>query len=171
LNTAGDGFHENIGLNWGVGGRNFFFNNGGPGAPPAFGGHAPGADGALGFAGRAGGLNFNFNLTAGQGNDRSMSSQSATVVVPHGGSGALFHGQQRPFVTSVIPVVGAAPPAIPFNMAPAAVSPLAERLSRLRAEQALQRPAPRTNEAAPPPRAAQPSVSREDDPPLVLGKP
>ncbi|MBW3600960.1 MAG: hypothetical protein KY475_27305, partial [Planctomycetes bacterium] len=77
--NASDSFSENIGIGWGVSGRNFFFNNGGlGGAVPPFGGHDPGADANFGFNTRAGGLNFSFNLRAGQGNSRSFTSETPT---------------------------------------------------------------------------------------------
>jgi hypothetical protein len=164
FNTAGSSYYENIGVNWGYRGRNFFFNNGGGTLPP-FGGHDPGADAHFGFAGRG----FFFNLTAGQGSSTTVGSQSATIVVPNGVPGYLFDGRQRPFVTGVIPVVGAG-----WAMAEEApprylLRPLDEKLARLRAEPA---PAPAAgrgaaNEIGEVPLSASPP---KDDPPLILGK-
>lgn len=169
--TAGSTFSENIGVGWGVSGPNFFFNNGGGGALPPFGGHNPGADGALGFGLRGNGYNFNFNLTAGQGSSTTIGSQTPTIVVPNGVPGSLFSGQQRPFVTSIIPIVGAGPAV--EAPPPSVISPLAERLSRLQAEQTINRAAARSRreraQAERKAAAAAPSSPAEDDPPLILG--
>ena len=45
-------------------------------------------------------------LFAEQGSRRSFTSQTPTVVVPQGGTGAIFSGSLRPFVVGVVPVVG-----------------------------------------------------------------
>jgi hypothetical protein len=165
LNTAGHSYFENIGVNWGFSGRNFFFNNGGGGALPPFGGHDPSADANFGFAGRG----FFFNLTAGQGSSTTMTSQTPTIVVPNGYPGFLFDGQQRPFVTGIVPVVGSAWAMAPETATPYIVRPLEERLSRLRAEQALQQQNVKdaANEA---PKLPVSSSPPKDDPPLILGK-
>jgi hypothetical protein len=166
FNTAGHSYFENIGVNWGYSGRNFFFNNGGGGALPPFGGHDPGADATFGFAGRG----FFFNLTAGQGSSTTMTSQTPTIVVPNGVPGFLFDGQQRPFVTGIVPVVGGAWAATPETPTPYIVRPLEERLSRLRAEQALQRPVSRDALATEVRERPLSSSPPKDDPPLILGK-
>ncbi|MBW3600438.1 MAG: hypothetical protein KY475_24640, partial [Planctomycetes bacterium] len=91
-------------------------------------------------------------------------SETPTIVVPNGGTGTLFDGQIRPFVTGFVPVVGGGAPAT-------VVSPLAERLSRLQSEQALQASAAEraAAEAEAKAAAAPPPAPRKDDPPLVLG--
>ncbi len=175
--VGGDSFYENIGIGWGFNGPNFSFNNGGA-APPPFGGHAPGADGSFGFGGGGNNLGFHFNMTAGQGSSRTFTSQTPMIVVPNGSPGFLFDGRQRPFVTGVIPVVGAGAALTPPTPAPHVVSPLAERLSRLRAEQALQAAsasdaAARSKDAQGEPAASSsvPAAPMKDDPPLILGSP
>ena len=45
-------------------------------------------------------------LFAEQGSRRSFTSQTPTIVVPNGGTGAIFSGSLRPFVVGVVPVVG-----------------------------------------------------------------
>lgn len=102
--TLNDSWYENIGVSWGVrpgAFRNFFFN--GPGlAPPPFGNPDPNSDARFGF-----GIGpFNFNFVAGQGNNRSMSTQIPRVVVPNGFGGSISDTSIRPFVTGIIPVVG-----------------------------------------------------------------
>jgi hypothetical protein len=173
---GGSSFSENIGIGWGFSGRNFFFNNGGAGALPPFGGHDPGADASLGFNVLGKNGSFSLGLHAGQGSSTSFSSETPTIVLPNGAPGALFSGQQRPFVTGVVPVVGAGSAMSSGRGGPYVVSPLAERLSRLRAEQALRRGAAQdANRAAdaadwetPARPAAAPSPPK-DDPPLILG--
>jgi hypothetical protein len=177
--SASSSFSENIGVNWGFSGPNFFFNNGGAGTLPPFGGHDPNADGAFGFNVRGNNTNFFFNVRAGQGSNQTFTSQTPTIVVPNGFSGSLFDGQQRPFVTGIIPVVGSG--AWLGLPAPStqAVSPLAERLSRLQAEQAMRDAVSRSRQE----RAnaelreerrlstAAPAAPAKDDPPLILGAP
>lgn len=109
-----DSFYEN----YGVGGFGFrgggpggsaFFRRGPLGAAPAFGGFDPNAGANLGIGGGGfgggGGLNFGF----AQGSSRSLVGQSASVMTPNGGGGAIFSGSVRPFVTGIFPVVGARP--------------------------------------------------------------
>lgn len=88
------------------------FSQGGFGAAvPPFGGYDPGADAHLGFrVGGGSGPGFNFNIVAGQGSSRSASMVSPSIVIPNGGSGMIFDGQIRPFVTGFVPVVGAMHP-------------------------------------------------------------
>jgi hypothetical protein len=165
FNTAGGSFYENIGITWGFSGRNIFFNGIGA-APPPFGGHDPGADGSFGF--RSGG--FSFRLNAGQGSSTTLGSQTPMIVVPDGVPGALFDGRQQPFVTGVVPVVGAAP-AMVGSPPVYVVSPLAERLSRLQAEQTLREAAARPRQAPDRVEPAAAAPSPKDDPPLILGVP
>ncbi|MDX1948512.1 MAG: hypothetical protein SFU86_24210 [Pirellulaceae bacterium] len=103
FHSAGHNFYEQIGVSWGLRGRGWFANFGGPAPAPAFGGFDPGAQANFGFGGRNGFLNF----TAGQGSDRSLVSSTPSVTVMNGGTGFFSDTVQRPFVTGVIPVVGA----------------------------------------------------------------
>lgn len=100
--TAGHSFYENIGVRWGLRGNGWFFNFGGA-PPPVFGGFDPNAQANFGF----GGQNGFFNVTAGQGSSRTLTSASPSVTVMNGGFGFFSDTVQRPFVTAVVPVVGA----------------------------------------------------------------
>jgi hypothetical protein len=120
--VVGHSFHEQIGVQWGARGNGWFFNFGGPPPAPPFGGFQPGDGANFGFGGR----NGFFNITAGQGASTTFGSQTPMVTMPNGGF-AVFNDQiSRPFVTSVIPVLGGEPPV--FD------SVLAERLHRLQTE-------------------------------------
>lgn len=171
-----DSFYENIGMNWGIGSRNggfgnggWFFRNGANGALPPFGGYAPGSDATFGFGGSANGNPFFFNLTAGQGSSRSMVMQSPSIVLPNGGSGGMFSGSQRPFVTGIIPVVGADAPGWPGVLAqPPAISPLQQRLEMLKQQSAEGGSSPR-RERRTADRAVAAEADLDDDAPLVLG--
>jgi hypothetical protein len=131
--SAGHGFYEQIGIRWGLRGNGWFFNSGGL-APVPFGGGDPNAAANFGFSGPGG---F-FNITAGQGSDRSLVSSSPSVTVMNGGQGYFSDTTQRPFVTGLVPVVGSpiyAPPVVPPFAPPQ--SPLHEKLERLQAEGSL----------------------------------
>lgn len=135
LSGAGANYYERIGV--GFGGRvgNVFFNNGGMGALPPFGGHHPGNDARLGFGVGNGDVGFQFGIDASSGSDQSFSSVAPSVTVADGATGTFFSGQQRPFVTGLVPFVGHFAPGVGHTMLPPrVVSPLAERLSRLPAE-------------------------------------
>jgi hypothetical protein len=120
--TASSSFYEQIGVQWGVRGKGWFFNFGGPPPVPQFGGFDPNAGASFGFGGR----NGFFNITAGQGASTTFGSQTPMITLPNGGF-AVFNDQiNRPFVTSVVPVLGGEPPVFP--------SVLAERLHRLQTE-------------------------------------
>ena len=82
-----------------------------------------------------GGLSFGFGGLFGTGSTRTNVVQSPTIVLPNGGYGSLFDGSQRPFVTSVVPVIGdgvfnGATPGV-GSTRPSGTSPLQERLTRL----------------------------------------
>ncbi|WP_254513090.1 hypothetical protein [Anatilimnocola floriformis] len=126
FNSVGHGFYEGIGTNWGARGPGWFFNFGGgaPGVAPQFGGFDPnaGANGGVGF--RGGNVNGFLNFTAGQGADSTFVSQTPSVTIPNGGNGMFIDGSFRPFVTGIVPVVGA-------QADNSDSSPLRERLRRL----------------------------------------
>lgn len=141
FNNVGHSFYENIGTRWGLSGPGWFFNFGG-GAPaaPAFGGFDPNAGAQFGAGFRAGNTSGFFNLNAGQGANSTFVSQTPNVTIPNGGNGIFIDGRFRPFVTSIIPVVG-------DNSDP---SPLRERLRRLRSGQENPGPSPgETSESEP----------------------
>ena len=121
FNQTGDGFFEQIGVNFGFNVGNFFFQQNG-GAPPPFGGGNPGAGLNTGFNVHApGGFNGHFNITASQGARTSMVSQTVTTTVPNGVPGFVSDTSQTPFVLGVIPVVG-----------DGGTSPVRERLERIK---------------------------------------
>ena len=123
FNTASHSFYENIGTTWGIQGRGWFFNFGGPGVgagnPAPFGGFDPNAQATFGAGFRGNGFSGHFGLTAGQGSDSTITSTTPGVTVPNGGMGFFSDVQQRPFVLGVIPIVGEP------------VSPLRWRLERM----------------------------------------
>lgn len=104
LNTVGESFYENFNVGFGFAPRGNLaaIRPGNFGAPPPFGNFDPGSSAAVGFRNGP----FGFNLQAGHGSNRTFSSVTPSVVVPNGGTGAIFSGSQRPFVTGVVPVVG-----------------------------------------------------------------
>jgi hypothetical protein len=137
FHNVGASYYERMGVGFGGNiGNNVFFNNGGMNnALPPFGGGNGGGGANFGFGVRGGGVNLNFGFAADSGYDAGMTSITPSVTVPNGGTGAIFSGQQRPFVTGLIPVVGNFSPGIGYTtVEPRVVSPLAERLSRLEAE-------------------------------------
>ena len=135
LHSAGHSFYENIGVRWGVQGKGWFFNFGGPAPVPGFGGFDPNAQAKFGTSF---GNGF-FQLTAGQGSSTSFSSQSPSVTVPNGGFGYFSDTTQRPFVAGLVPVVGSEPK-----------SPVRERIERLQSGETLpKKPAPNGEIARP----------------------
>jgi len=134
LVNSSDSFYESFGTDWGFSqrGRNgyFFFNRGGANTGiPAFGGYDPNAVARFGFGSRGRNGSFYFNAWAGQGSSRTITSTTPSLMLQNGGSGYIQDISVRPFVTGLIPVVGGA-----------AVSPVEERLERLRQEAALTSP-------------------------------
>jgi hypothetical protein len=140
--TIHDSFYENFGfggINLGRSGpKGHWHFNTGPASstPPPFGGYDPAADARFGM--RFGGpLGMGFNLLGGQGSTRSQTVTAPTIVVPNGGSGSIFSGSVRPFVTGVIPVVGNAPfGPMPPMLPRSSVSPVAARVAQLQQQQA-----------------------------------
>ena len=127
--SGGDSFFENFGVNFGFniparlpanggsaivgltpqgainpGGINFV-QGGAAAAIPPFGGFVPGGN-TLGFSINGPGGSATFGFSASQGSSRSMSSQTPSVTVMNGGTGFVSDASLRPFVTSVVPVVG-----------------------------------------------------------------
>lgn len=122
FNNVGGGFYENIGVNWGLRGPGWFFNFGGPPVGPGFGGADPNAGANFGAGFRNGNTSGFFNLNVGQGANTNFVSQTPNVTIPNGGNGYFIDGQFRPFVTSIMPIVGD----------PSDPSPLRERLRRIK---------------------------------------
>jgi hypothetical protein len=73
-------------------------------------------------------LGFSFGLAASQGSTRSIVSEAPSLTVLNGGSAWMGQGLLRPFVTGIVPVVGAL-----------RTSPLIEKMGRL-AELSRRRP-------------------------------
>ena len=155
---AGDRFFENIGVRWGFRhqSRNgvFFFRHGGP----RFTGFHPSNPATFGLSGRSGNTSWNLGIFADQGSSRGVVSQTPSLVLPSGPVGFLSHTVQQPFVTGIVPVVGGW-----------SVSPLPERLMRLRYQQALRNTESKGKEVdEEPPRAVKSQPRPKDDPPLIL---
>ncbi|MDA1052264.1 MAG: hypothetical protein O3C40_17540 [Planctomycetota bacterium] len=134
LVSSSDSFYESFGTDWGFShrGRNgyFFFNRGGANTGiPVFGGYNPNADARFGFGSRGRNGSFYFNAWAGQGSNRTITSSVPSLMLQNGASGFVQDISVRPFVTGLIPVVG-----------DGTVSPVEERLERLRQEAALVNP-------------------------------
>lgn len=158
--TLNDDYFERIGVNFGFqipGGRNVVgldplgnptpdgsiqFRQGGfNSAIPQFGGFDPATEARFGFRiQKGGGPAFDFNFAASQGNNRTMVTQSPIVHSIDGQPAAVFDGSIRPFVTSVIPVVGAGGgygmpwPTVPIS----APSPLQQAIAQYQQQQQAQ---------------------------------
>lgn len=161
---VGSSFFEQTGV--GFGGRignNVFFNNGGGGArPPWAAGNGGGAN--FGFGIRGNGFGANFGFSGETGYDANMSSITPSVTVQNGATGAIFSGQQRPFVTGLVPLVGDFSPGVGYTYAqPTYTSPLMERLMRIREAPASATPvAAATKQESPPTRQATSTAERGD---------
>jgi hypothetical protein len=162
FNNSGDSFFETNGVNFGfnipapAGGRNAvvgltpqgaidpnginFVQGGGAAAAPQFGGGNQGGGATFGFAARSPLGTASFGFSASQGSTRSLVSQTPSVTLQNGATAFISDTSQRPFVTSVVPVVGGfAGLAQPLYTLPAAPEPvdsfgtsaLGERLHRL----------------------------------------
>lgn len=102
-----EGFFERMGTQWGVQGRNWFFQFGGAQqAVPQFGGFQPdaGLSGGFGFGGRD--FSGNFNFFGGQGNTRSNTMGTPIVTTMNGAPAYVADTSISPFVIGIIPVVG-----------------------------------------------------------------
>jgi len=75
-------------------------------AIPPFGGFNANAGGQGGFAIRGGPGTAFFNFDFAQGSNRTNVTQSPVVTVPNGVTGFVSDATMRPFVISLIPVVG-----------------------------------------------------------------
>ncbi|MEX0819034.1 MAG: hypothetical protein WD070_05565 [Pirellulaceae bacterium] len=134
LVSSSDSFYESFGTDWGFHhrGRNgyMFFNRGGANTGiPAFGGYDPNADARFGFGTRGRNGSSYFNAWASQGSNRTITSSAPGLMLQHGGRGFVQDVSVRPFVTGLSPVVG-----------DRVVSPVDERLERLRQEAAAANP-------------------------------
>lgn len=140
-----DSYYEHINLGWGMHrrgpGGSWFLNYGGPmAAIPPYGGYVPGNDFRFGMGTSGFGGGAHFQLSAAQGSSRSMTMVAPSVTMMNGARGSIFSGSIRPFVTGLIPVVGDYPVMVPYaeypqfgSPPPMLVSPLVDRIERLRA--------------------------------------
>ncbi len=131
---ASDSFYESFGIDWGFSRRwrngYMFFNRGGANTSvPPFGGYNPNSDARFGWGTRGNNGSAYFNLHAGQGSNRTITSAAPSLMFSNGAVGSFQNVSVRPFVTGLVPVVG--------DMA---VSPVEERLERLREQAAAQTP-------------------------------
>lgn len=115
LNSRGHGV---VGLNpagqFTPGGGIYFGQfGGGGGVIPPFGGFDPNAGFRTGWSVRGPNGGFNFGLNASQGSSTTLGGDSMSITVPNGGMGFIQSGTFRPFVTGIIPVVGAGPTYLP----------------------------------------------------------
>ncbi len=125
FSALSDGYYERMGVNFGGrfgsvprnGSGSFGFFNFGQGPSfsqgsfgptiPAFGGYDPGSSARFGFGQvNPNGSGYSLNFEMGKGSTRSFVSQAPSVTVQNGFGGSIFDGSQRPFVTSVTPVIG-----------------------------------------------------------------
>ncbi|GEM_PF-1590548 len=100
-------YYEQSGVNWSLGGPNWFANSGGGPLAPPFGRADPnsGLRGGVGFhlgGGASGRIGFGF----AQGSHRSIVGAAPSLTVTEGQPGHFFSGQVSPFVTGLRPVVG-----------------------------------------------------------------
>ena len=157
--TLNDNYFERVGINFGFtlrGGDNIVgldplgnptqngnidFRQGSFGSSqPQFGGFDPATQATTGFSIGKGGNFFDFNIALGQGSTRTNVSQVPVVSVMDGQTALVSDTSQRPFVTSVIPVVGGFhvpvpswPPASHYN----APSPLQHTIQQYYRQQAM----------------------------------
>jgi hypothetical protein len=100
-------FFEQSSVGWSMNGPGFFARFGNPGlSRPPFGGFVPNAGLTTGFAINGGGFNTNFNFDFSQGSSYSSVTQAPVITLTNGVPGFLIAGQQRNFVTGLVPVVG-----------------------------------------------------------------
>jgi hypothetical protein len=103
--SFGAGYSQSTGINWSLGGPNWFANTNNQVVPP-FGPSLAntGTSGGFGFGGNgfSGGLSFNF----AQGSNRSIVSAAPSMTTTSGYPGSFFSGEVRPFVTGLTPIVG-----------------------------------------------------------------
>lgn len=133
-----DSFYENFGINWGYQSNRpggFSFNFGSPNSTaPAFGGFNPNSQARFGFGTQTGNGRLSFNFSAGQGSNRTLTATAPTLMLQNGVPGSVQDISVRPFVTGFTPVVGGRP------VRPVLTSPIAERMSRLRQQAAVESP-------------------------------
>lgn len=142
-------------------------------AVPQFGGYDPTADATFGFGGFGSKFSPRLNFALGQGSNRSHVMQAPTVVMHDGQRGFVSDTSQRPFVTGVIPVVGAG---MPMMQPSPPISPVKQALARMEAEKKLDRQRQQRAEREVPREQVRvdpfgdPVMPARDDGALLLGK-
>ncbi len=166
-----DGFGVNFGFRHDTPNSQMFFNNGLGQAVPAFGGFDPGAQSTFGLQGRRGNWSWNLGLTGGQGSSRSSVTTTPMLTLPNGGFGFINDTSVRPFVTGVIPVVGAGAMAAQaeenrqrFRQQFASAAAIVKEKRRAEEEKRAYKMAKLKAESN-----AQPAKKKTPDEPLILG--
>jgi hypothetical protein len=146
LRAGAESYFEQFNVNWALDWRTphsfgFVQFGGAPAALPPFGGFRPGAGLEFGLARQWGNGSFSLNLSAAQGRSSTLTMNAPSVMMMNGVPGFIQSGTVRPFVTGLIPVVGAYPVAprwTPYPVAvPVRVSPLVAKFQRLQYEAAV----------------------------------
>ncbi len=154
--TINDSFFERIGVNFGFnisGGKHVVgldaagnptqsgaieFRQGSfDSAIPQFGGFDPASQSTFGFGLNNGGSGFGLQFAGGQGSNRSIVTQTPMVSLMDGQPGGFSDVSQRPFVTSVIPVVGANFPRPGLPTGPSVNSTLRNTIQQYRNQEAM----------------------------------
>jgi len=142
-------------------------------ALPQFGGHDASTDAMFGIGGLGKKFSPSLRFALGQGSNRSHVMQAPTVVMHDGQTGFVSDTSMRPFVTSVIPVVGAG---LPMMRPSPPISPVKQALARMEAEKKLARQRqPRAERDVPREQVrvdpfGDPVMPRQDDGALLLGQ-
>ena len=130
----------------------FFFNFGGGGnVVPPFGGFDPNSQATVGFRRQGSEGSFNLNFSFAQGSSRTNSVTTPSLTLSNGGTGSIINSTFRPFVTSVVPVLGNnvrgfVPVVSGFPSLPNPASqvtytnPLIQKVQRLRTEKPVESP-------------------------------
>lgn len=120
LQSNSHSFFERSNVSWSIRSPHYFLSFNGGGAEAPFGGANPNAGISGGFAVGNARMNFGF----AQGGSLSSSTFAPVLTTTSGYPGSIFAGTVRPFVTGMVPVVGAAGAGAGFP-----VGPLAQRIS------------------------------------------
>ncbi len=103
---VGDSYGESIGTQWGLSGKNWYFNYGGAASTPQFGNYNPAAGVQTGTTFNRRGVQGYFNAWAGQSTERYAGSTAASLTTMNGEQGYIGAVTTMPFVIGVTPVVG-----------------------------------------------------------------
>ena len=175
FHSSSGGYFEYFGVGFGFqhaspGGWLFFNSGNAMSATPPFGGFDPSSVSTFGVGGRNGNSGWNLNLSAAQGYSQSSASTTPSLTLPNGGFGFINSTVQRPFVVGFVPVVSEESQADRLKRMrqydQAAQNVISEGLRRDKRDEAefkeLQAEAKRSLAKSRP---------KEEDPPLILGRP